>query len=162
MSDGRSTAFFSPPADARNAGPNPYLRTQVMTAAPEELRLLLFDGAIRFTQMARDGLADQNPERAYEGITRAQAILMELINSLRPEHDPELCQNLSALYTFMYARLVDAGTERDAAMVDEVLELLQFERHTWVMVMDKLIESNRESSEIQSLGTGTTSISVQG
>ena len=133
-----------------------------MTAGPEELRLLLFDGAIRFAQMARDGLVEHNAERAYEGITRAQSILIELINSLRPEHDRELCRNLSSLYTFMYSRLVDAATERDAAMVDEVLELLQFERQTWVMVMDKLVESNRESSEIPSLGVGAASISIEG
>jgi len=127
---------------ARAAAPNPYLRTKVLTARPEELRLMLFDGAIRFAGMAKDGIGSKDYEKSYEGVTRCQAILLELINSLRPEHDPELCQKLSALYTFMYTRMIEAGRQRDTAIVDEVLDLLRYERETWVLVMEQLAKEH--------------------
>jgi flagellar protein FliS len=137
------------------AAPNPYLRTKVLTARPEELRLMLFDGAIRFAGMAKDGIAAKDYEKSYEGVTRCQAILLELINSLRPEHDPELCQKLSALYTFMYTRMIEAGRQRDAAIVDEVLGLLRYERETWVLVMEQLAkEHGGTDHEANSARTG--------
>jgi len=140
--------------------PTAYLRTRVMTAGPEELRLLLFDGALRFAAIARDAIAARSPEQSYEGLTRCQAILLELINSLSAEHDPELCRNLSALYTFMYSRLIDAGIERKPEIVDEVIELLRFERETWVMLMDKLASENRDAS--RAAPVAGSSISIQG
>jgi len=118
--------------------PNPYLRTKIMTAAPAELRLMLIDGAIKFLEHAIQGLDDANPEGAYNGFTRCQNIVMELINSLRPDQAPELCQRLSGLYTFMYTRLVTACVDRDIEVAREVLDLLRYERETWTMLMDQL------------------------
>jgi len=125
---------------------NAYLRTKVLTASPAELRLMLFDGAIRFAEQGRQGLDEKNYELAYTGITRCQNILMELINGLRPEHDPDLCQKLSALYTFMYTRLVTASSDKNPTIVDEVLKLLRFERETWQMLLDQLTRENGASS----------------
>ena len=98
---------------------DPYLKTKVMTASSAQLRQMLFDGAIKFAQQAKSGLADNNHEAAYEGISRCQQILIELITSLRPEIAPELCSNLSSLYTFLYTRLIDASRKRDPAIVGE-------------------------------------------
>jgi flagellar protein FliS len=125
-----------------------YLRTKVMTASPAELRLMLIDGAIRFAELARKGLAEKDYEASYNGITRTQSILLELMNALRPEHDAALCEKLSALYTFMYTRLIKAGSERDPGMIDEVLDLLRFERETWAMVLDQLARENHAASGI--------------
>ncbi|UCD74943.1 MAG: flagellar export chaperone FliS [Phycisphaerales bacterium] len=130
--------------------PNAYLRTQVMTANPAELRLMLFDGAIRFAEQGREGLGKKDYEQAYNGVTRCQAILMELINSLCPEQDPDLCRKLSALYTFMYTRLMNASSERNPAIVDEVLNLLRYERETWSLLMKKLVKENAAASLMQS------------
>ena len=117
--------------------PNPYLRTKVMTASPVELRLLLIEGAIRFLRSGREGLEAKDYEKSYNGISRAQHILIELINGLHPEAAPELCEQISALYTFMYTRLVSACTERDPEMVTEVLKLLDYERETWQLAHEK-------------------------
>lgn len=109
-----------------------------MTASPEELRLLLLDGALRFTRQGRDGMDKADIEATYAGLSQAKAILMELINALRPEIAPELCERMTALYIFMYKRLIDANLEHSVAMIDEVIGLLEYERETWVMLMDKL------------------------
>jgi flagellar protein FliS len=119
--------------------PNAYLRTKVMTASPAELRLMLLEGAIRFAEQARSGLERRDFEAVYTGVTRCQAILIELINALRPERDAELCDRLAALYTFMYTRLMTASSQRDASIAAEVLELLKYERETWVLLMKRLV-----------------------
>ena len=123
---------------------NAYLRSKVFSASPEELRLMLFDGAIRFARQGREGLATNNHEQAYQGLSGAKNILLELVSSLRPEIAPDLCAKLGSLYMFMYRRLVDANLEKNPAIVDEVLGLLDYERETWVMLMDKLKQERAE------------------
>ena len=128
------------------SGSKTYLKTKIMTATPAELRLMLIEGAIRFSEQARNGLAEHNYEACYLGVTRAQDILLELINSLRPEHDRELCQRLSSLYTFMYTQLIRASTEKKLDLFDEVVGLLEFERETWTMLLEQLARENGTSS----------------
>ncbi len=117
---------------------NAYLRNKVFSATPAELRLMLLDGALRFCRVGREGLAAKNYEQSYNGLSNAKNILMELVTSLRDEIDPDLCAKLRGLYMFMYRRLVDANLEKNPAIVDEVVSLLEFERETWVLLMDKL------------------------
>ncbi len=123
---------------AATSEPNPYLRTKVMTAGPAELRLMLFDGALKFAEQGRQGLTEKNYELAFTGISRCQQILAELIVSLDPKQAPELCERLSGLYTFMMTRLMAASHERDPAIVAEVITLLEYERETWIMLLEKL------------------------
>lgn len=123
--------------------PNPadaYLRSKVLSARPEELRLMLIEGAIKFARQGADGIASKNWEMAFNGMTRCKNILLELISSLRPEVAPDICSKLSALYMYMYRRLIDANLEKNAALVEEVVELLEYDRATWLMVMDKARE----------------------
>lgn len=136
---------------------NAYFRTKVLTASPAELRLMLFDGALRFAETARSALLEKNYERVYDGVTRCQAIILELINNLRPEHDPELCNNLSSLYTFMYTRLMTASHERDPAIIDEVIDLLKYERETWVMLMESMAKENHAASNMSDTPAATGS-----
>jgi len=124
-----------------NAQPNAYLRTRVMTASKEELRLLLFDGALKFCRQAVDAIGRADWEASYNALSRAQKIVMELSNSLDHSADPELCERLAALYTYIYRRLVDANMERDTSAVNEAIRLIGYERETWVMVMDRLRRS---------------------
>ncbi len=128
--------------------PNPYLKTKVMTAGPAELRLMLFDGALKFIEQGRRGLVDKDYEAAFTGISRCQQILAELIASLDPKHAPDLCERLTGLYTFMITRLMTASHERDPAIVEEVIKLLQFERETWVMLLDKLADEVAAASNM--------------
>ena len=118
-----------------------YLRTKVLTASPAELRLLLIDGALRFAETARRGYEEKNFEASYEGTSKCQAILTELMCSLRPEQAPDLCGKLSALYTYLYKRLLEASMEKSPAIVEEVIGLLKYERETWVLLMDDLAKS---------------------
>lgn len=117
-----------------------YLRSKVMSASPEELRLMLLDGALRFAHQARNGLEAHNPEMTYTGFTQCRAIIAELINTVNDAAAPELAGKVKSLYTFFFTELIQASLERDAARVDKVIELLEYERETWTMLMDRLAE----------------------
>ncbi len=130
---------------------NPYLRTQVMTAGPGELRLMLLDGAIRFAEQAKHAVAAKDFEAAYNGFVRAQDIIMELLGALSPEQDPELYKRLSGLYTYIYQRLVSASSEREPSLVDEAIQLLQYERETWSLVLSKLASENKRAGALEAV-----------
>lgn len=120
------------------AEPNPYLRTKILTASPVELRLMLFEGAVKFLSQGIEALGRQDFEAMYEGVSKTQNIVLELLNALDREKAPDLCDKLSGLYTFMYLELVEGHTTRDEPRLREVLRLLEFERETWVMLMNQL------------------------
>jgi len=145
--------------------PNQYLKTKVLTASPAELRLLLLDGALRFARQGREGLAQKDYEASYEGISRCQQFVLELISALRPSVAPELCSRLSGLYTFLFTRLMAASSEKDPQILDEVIGLLEYERETWVMAMDRLSReaapAAREASAAEA-GRSGVRLSVRG
>mgnify|MGYP001200787045 CR=1 FL=1 len=142
---------------ARNA--NAYLRTRVLTASPEELRLMLLDGAIKFARQGRDGMAARNHEATYLGISQCRNIVFELLTTIREDVAPELAQNVKALYTFLYSQLVDAHHDRDLDKLDKAIELLEYERETWVLLMQKLTEE-RGSAVASSQDQPATTLGV--
>ena len=126
-----------------NDSANAYLRTKVMSATPEELRLMLLDGALRFATQAKEGLEAKDYERSFAGFSQCRDIIMELIRTIKPSHNPELAENVKALYLFMYSELVESSFEKDISKVEQVLELLKYERETWVLLMDQLAAEKR-------------------
>lgn len=122
-----------------------YLRSKVMSASPEELRLMLLDGALRFAHQARNGLETKNFEQSYAGFSQCRAILMELMSSLNEAAAPELTAKVRSLYTFFYLELIQASHDKDIDKLDRVIELIEFERETWAMLMDKLAEERGDA-----------------
>lgn len=125
-------------ATPQHRSANEYLRMKVLSASPEELRLMLLEGALKFARQGREGLQAQKHEAAYLGISQARNIVFELLTTIREDIDPELATNAKALYAFLYRELVDSGFERNLTKLDRVIELLEYERETWVMLMDQL------------------------
>jgi flagellar secretion chaperone FliS len=115
-----------------------YLRSTILTATPEQLQLMLYDGAIRFGEQARAALDKKDYSESYELITRVQKILTELTCSLRHEVFPELCEKLSALYSFAHRKLTDANIEHKIEPLDEAMNVLRFQRETWAMLLADL------------------------
>ena len=133
-----------------NSGTNAYLKTQILTAPPEKLQLMLYDGAIRFARQAREKLREKDYEASCELLMRAQKIVVELICGLRPEENPSLCGKLAAIYAFIYRRLVEANIEHEPALVDDAIEVLEVQRDIWLELLEKLAEERsvgREAAE---------------
>ncbi len=121
-----------------------YLRSAVLTATPEQLQLMLYDGAMRFARQAREAILACDWETSCEKLLRAQRILTEMKNGLRPEIQPALCEQLASLYNFAYWRLVEANTKHDVRPIDEALQILEHQRETWHMLVQK-VQSDRQA-----------------
>ena len=117
---------------------NPYLRDAVMTATPEQLQLMLYDGAIRFALQGKDAIERKDFEASFEKLTKAQNIILEMQNGLNYDVNRELCKRVAAIYTFLYNKLVDANVQHDAGAVEDALRVLRIERETWQILVDKL------------------------
>jgi flagellar secretion chaperone FliS len=121
-----------------NQGANQYLRTKVLTATPEQLQLMLYDGAIRFAEQARLALQKKDFEGSYNGISRAQKIIAELSCALRPKVAPDLCGKLSSLYNFVYRKLIEANIDHKLESLEEALGILRYQRETWALLLNQI------------------------
>lgn len=117
---------------------DPYLATRVLTASKEELRLMLLDGAVKYARQGRDGLARQDYQACFAGFDRCRAIIAELITTAKPKPNADLHSKIVALYTFFMTHLMEASHQRSTEKADAVIELLEYERQTWRLLMDKL------------------------
>lgn len=124
---------------------NEYLRNAVMTASPEQLHLMLYDGALRFAKQGISGIERQDWEAAFNGLSRAQRIMLEMLNALNYNVNQELCKRMASLYTFIYNKFVEACANRDVEAGRDGLKILEYQRETWVMLIDKLNEERSQA-----------------
>jgi len=122
-----------------------YLRTKVLTATPEQLQLMLFDGALRFGEQAKAAMGEKNYEKSYELIGKVQKIITEFQSSLKHDVNPVLCGKLSALYNYIYRRLIEASVEHKVDAIEEALGLLRYQRETWILLLDQIGKSRAAS-----------------
>jgi flagellar secretion chaperone FliS len=115
-----------------------YLQTKVLTATAEQLQMMLFDGCISACEQGRVALQKKDYERSFQALSKAQAIVNQLLCSLKPDISPDLCKKLKGLYTFAYRRLVDANLHHRIDALDEAMKVLKYQRETWAMLMEKL------------------------
>ena len=116
-----------------------YKETQIKTATPGKLILMLYDGAIRHLNQALQDM--DNEHRRYDSISnsliKAQDIIAELMISLDFERGGEIAKNLFGLYVFMNRRLLDGNIKKEKAPLEEVKTLLIELRAAWAEVADK-------------------------
>lgn len=141
-----------------------YLKTQVETASKPQLLIMLFDGAIRFTDRARVEIEARQFESSFNLLVRAQRIMVELMSALDAKQvPPDLHRNLTSLYAFVYRRLVAANIERSVAPCDEALQILRHLRETWLLAIEKMDPEVRKQSVSGTVATGEPrSLSVRG
>jgi flagellar secretion chaperone FliS len=102
-----------------------YQAVKVTTSTPGDLLVALLDGLFKFLHIAKHNLATKG-DRAKAGMamSRAHAIIAELLASLAPEHAPELCQNLARVYDFCLTRITHANLRNDATAIEEVMRVM--------------------------------------
>jgi len=111
-----------------------YLENAVMTATPEELTLMLYDGAIKFMNQAIVYIESKNISKANAALLRAQDIFTELMSTLKEEY--EISKHLHGLYDYFNRTLVEANIKKDANLVKEVIHLTKELRDTWAQAME--------------------------
>jgi flagellar protein FliS len=115
------------------ARPQAYRETSVMTASPEQLVVMLYDGAGRFLTQAEGAMLEGTWLQASEKLSRAEAIIDELLATLDMEAG-EIAERLQAIYVFCKTRLIEARLERDPGRVDQVARLLAELRDAWAHI----------------------------
>ena len=108
-----------------------YQDMKVQTASPAQIMIMLYDGAIRFSLQAKKKIEERDFEAKGVFISKTQAIIDELMNSLDFNIAPELCANLQNLYLYMNERLSTANIRLDQEAIDEVVTLLSTLRDGW-------------------------------
>ncbi len=115
-----------------------YLTTEVMTAAPQKLQLLLLDAAILLGGRAKRHWSKQEHEPAFEALVHCQRIVTQLINGLAPNFESAVVRQMAAVYGYVYRTIVLATANRDAQKLDEAMRVLDAERETWRQVCERL------------------------
>lgn len=114
---------------------NQYKQNDVMLASPEELTLMLYNGAIKFAKKAIFAMDEKKIEKTHEAIIRTSDIVTELNATLDMQYD--ISQGLRQLYNFILQRLVQANVSKDKEIIEvEVLPLLTELRDTWKEAME--------------------------
>lgn len=111
--------------------PDTYRKTQIDTATPETLILMLYDGALRFMTQADEAFAEKNMERISNLLVKVQAIFTELLTALNKEQGGEIATNLERLYLFFLDKLSEANVKKDAEPMRQIRPLVEDLRNTW-------------------------------
>lgn len=110
-----------------------YQRNAVLTAPPEQLVLMLYDGALRFLTKTSIAMREERAGVANTQLRRAEAILDELRLTL--DHSAgEIAGQLEAIYVFCRGQLVDAQLGQDPELVDQVSGLVRELRDSWALI----------------------------
>lgn len=110
-----------------------YSNSKAMTATPARLTMMLYDGAIKFTNIAIDAIEKRDYERANTYIQKTHRIIDELRCTL--DHKYPVAQDFEQVYKLISDRLVFANVKKDITVLNEVLKHLRVIRETWEEVM---------------------------
>ena len=110
-----------------------YANSKIMTASPAELTLMLYDGAIKFCNIAIMGIEENNIEKAHNNIIKAERIIWEFRSTL--DHSYPVWEDFDRVYDYIIRRLHAANIQKDAEILEEVLKHLRTMRDTWKEVM---------------------------
>lgn len=116
---------------------NPYSKikqTSIMTASPQELTLMLYDGAMKFANQAIVAIEKNDIGKSHELIVRCQDIIRELQSSLDFKYP--VSQNLELMYDYIYRRLIDANVQKSTEILEEALFFIRELRDTWKQAME--------------------------
>ena len=110
-----------------------YRQQQVMTATPEALTLMLYNGAIKFINESIEASKKKEYEKANTSCIKAQNIISEFRLTLKMEY--EISKNLLALYNYAYDRLVEGNMNEDITKLEEAKDILSELRDAWAQAM---------------------------
>jgi flagellar protein FliS len=106
-----------------------YLRTQVNTASPGELTLVLYNGCLKFMNLAMEAIKRKDYEAKNTNIQRATDIIQELIITLDFEY--EISNDLRSLYMYIIDILRKASLYADLDRLEEAVRFTKEIRDTW-------------------------------
>lgn len=110
-----------------------YKQNSIMTASPQELTLMLYNGALKFIGMSKIYIEQKDISKSSESIMRAQDIIQELNITLNMDY--EVSTGLRSLYIYILDKLVDANISKDVKHLDEAAKMVTELRDIWKEAM---------------------------
>ena len=110
-----------------------YNNSKVLTASPAELTLMLYDGAIKFCNVAIIAVEQKDIEKANNNILKVERIVDYFRQTLDMSY--EVAQDFERVYAYLTQRLVEANIKKDKEILEEVNQHLHAMRDTWKEVM---------------------------
>lgn len=123
---------------AMNTAQNAYAQynnAKVMSASPAELTLMLYDGAIKFCNIAEAAIDKHDVDKAHTNIVKVERIIEYLRATLDMSYP--VAQDFENMYSYIYRRLVEANLTKDKEIVMEVNDHMHAIRDNWIEVMKK-------------------------
>lgn len=114
-----------------------YLVTEVMTATPQKLQLMLIEAAIRAAERAKLHWKAGEVGPGGECLVRSQQIVGEMLSSLDYEADSSLVKQVAGVYLFIFQSLTEAAFGNNEQKLDDAIRVMNVERETWRQVCDK-------------------------
>ena len=110
-----------------------YNRNKILTASPAELTLMLYEGAIKFCNIALMAIEKHELEKAHINIKKAEDIIIEFKVTLN--HKYQVAEDFEKIYDYIYSLLVEANISKDPEILNQALEQIRGMRDTWKEVM---------------------------
>lgn len=125
-----------------NKGYAAYAQNKILTATPAELTLMLYDGAIKFANIAMAGLEEGDVEKAHNNIIKVRNIILEFQATLDRKY--EVAADFDKVYEYIKFCLTEANVKKDKEMMEQVLKTLRTMRETWkeVMALNQVAKAN--------------------
>lgn len=110
-----------------------YQNNKILTASPADLTLMLYEGAIKFCNIAIAGIEEKDINKSNTNIVKTEKIIAYLRSTL--DFKQPIAEDFDNIYEYVYGRLIDANIHKDKVILDEVLGHLREMRDTWKEVM---------------------------
>ena len=127
-----------------NSAAEAYKKQQIMTATPEALTLMLYNGCLKFIKEGADALTEKNYEAANTSLQKAQNIISEFRVTLNMDY--EISHQLLPLYNYAYDRLVEGNLDDNFDAIKEATDIITELRDAWAQAMKKAREEKGAQS----------------
>jgi len=126
-------------------GYDQYKENSVVTAQPEELTLMLYNGLVKFIMKAQYAISKNDIQKAHDNTIKAQNIVLEFMATLDQKY--EISESLMLLYDYMNQRLIEANCSKNTEILDEILGLSKQLRDTWEQAI-KLAKHPQQKNQV--------------
>ncbi len=129
---------------------NPYAQyqnMQVISASPEKILIMLYDGAIRFSRIAVEKMENKDIAGKGQNIGKALAIIGELMSSLNHEVGGEISRDLERLYRYLIGELTQANINNSVHSLENAIKILDMLRNTWLEAIEIVKQEKRSGQQ---------------
>ena len=119
-----------------------YGKNKIMTATPAELTLMLYEGCVKFINIAIMGIEEKDIEKAHNNIRKAERVIEEFQATL--DYKYPVAEDFNRVYVYVKKRLQEANISKDVDILKECADHMRSMRDTWKEVMKKVAASEGE------------------